>query len=163
MDDIFEKDEDIDALLNPASIRPKTERDSLVKIEADNLEEGIIDEGNDILQKSNDAVSETLIAIQSSPDDAHLISAAAALLKAHTSMLAEMNKISMLKEKLKQQEKLQKMKSVTNLSISKMNNETKQLVSREEALKRARKKNKVVDAEVVKEDQPEESHGEEQS
>lgn len=145
MDEI--EQDDIEALLSKPPIA-RAAANSLAKLNPENIESTVLDEASDIMQKSNDALSEILLAVQSSPDDNTLLSGAASFLKAHTALLAEINKINLQKDKLRHQEDLQKMKSGTNLAVAKMENETRVMLTREELARQA-KKSKAVDAEVI--------------
>lgn len=148
MEDGF--DEDIDALLAKPERTPSSSiSGELARLDAENLEDSVIKEADDVLQKSNDALSEILLAVQSSPEDNTLLAGAASFMKAHTALLAEINKINLQKDKLKHQEAMQRMKSTTNMAVAKMNNDTTIKLSREDATKRV--KAKVVDADVVEE------------
>lgn len=104
----------------------------LANLDANNLEEHIVREAEDIAEKSKWAVTDVLMQIQTTPNDAELIEAGAKLLAAATAAQQSHMKVYMMKEKFKQQVYLQQMKLSADLKMNEDNNTTKILLSREE-------------------------------
>lgn len=104
----------------------------LAAIDANNLEDHIIKEAEDIAEKSKWAVTDVLMQIQTTPNDAELIEAGAKLLAAATAAQQSHMKVYMMKEKFKQQVYLQQMKLSADVKMNDDNNMTKILLSRDE-------------------------------
>lgn len=107
-------------------------RYELANLDPNNLEEHIVKEAEDLAEKSKWAVSDVLMQIQTTPNDAELIEAGAKLLAAAAQAQQSHMKVYMLKEKFKQQVYLQKMKLSADLKMNEDNNTTKILLSRDE-------------------------------
>lgn len=114
----------------------------LVTLDANDLEDHIIKEAEDLSEKAKWAVTDVLLQIQTTPNDAELIEAAAKLLSAATTAQQSHMKVYMMKEKFKQQVYLQKMKLATDMKMNEDNNETRILLSRDELLQKFMNDNK---------------------
>ena len=135
------EEEDISALLGKnldlteltSSIinQPKGE---LTKIEPSQLEEKIIAESNDILEKTKYAMADVLMQVQTTPNDGELIEGAAKMINAYSGLLDSLHKIYALKEKFNQQVLLQGMRISAADKINQDNNATKVLLTREQIL-----------------------------
>ena len=132
--------EDINALLGltPTEIvkEIKTVKNELSIIKADQLEEKIINETNDIMDTARAALTAVLDEVQSTPNDAELIESAASLIKAQTGLVDALTKLHLNKEKHKQQVELTKMRISADQQMNSENNQTKILMSRDEIMSR---------------------------
>lgn len=143
----FLEDEDLTALLGKnlsvedivPSTQPKYE---LANLDANNLEDHIVREAEDLAEKAKWAVTDALIQVQTTPNDAELIEAAAKLLSAATAAQQSHMKVYMMKEKFKQQVYLQQMKLATDMKMNQDDNNTKILLSRDELMEKFLDKNK---------------------
>lgn len=137
--DVMES-EDLAALLGSSLNLDKVignapdKRYELANLDANNLEEHIVQEAEDIAEKAKWAVTDVLLQVQTTPNDAELIEAAAKLLAAATQAQAAHLKVYSQKEKFKQQVYLQKMKLTADMKMNDDNNQTKVLLSRDELM-----------------------------
>lgn len=106
------------------------------QLDANNLEEHIVTEAEDIAEKAKWAVTDVLLQVQTTPNDAELIEAAAKLLAATTAAQQAHLRVYSQKEKFKQQVYLQKMKLATDMKMNQDDNETKLLLSRDELIEK---------------------------
>ena len=113
----------------------KTPKEELAKIDPEQLESKLLDESNDILEKTKYAVADVLMQVQTTPNDGELVEGAAKLLNSYSGLLNGLHKIYSMKEKFKQQVLLQQMKIVADDKMNQDNNSTKILMSREQILK----------------------------
>lgn len=129
----------------------KTPKEELAKIDPEQLESKLLDESNDILEKTKYAVADVLMQVQTTPNDGELVEGAAKLLNSYSGLLNGLHKIYSMKEKFKQQVLLQQMKIVADDKMNQDNNSTKILMSREQILKSLEKdkgkNNNVIDVE----------------
>lgn len=132
--------EDLTALLGKdisvEDIVPSQKYAVSTKLDANNLEEHIVQEAEDIAEKAKWAVTDVLLQVQTTPNDAELIEAAAKLLAATTAAQQANLKVYSQKEKFKQQVYLQKMKLATDMKMNQDDNETKLLLSRDELIEK---------------------------
>lgn len=107
-------------------------RYELANLDPNNLEQHIVKEAEDLAEKSKWAVTDVLMQIQTTPNDAELIETGAKLLAAAAQAQQSHMKVYMMKEKFKQQVYLQQMKLATDMKMNEDNNTTKILLSRDE-------------------------------
>ena len=137
--DVMES-EDLAALLGSSLNLDKVigntpdKRYELANLDANNLEDHIVSEAEDIAEKAKWAVTDVLLQVQTTPNDAELIEAAAKLLSAATAAQQAHLKVYSQKEKFKQQVYLQKMKLSADMKMNEDDNQTKILLSREELM-----------------------------
>lgn len=154
--DVMES-EDLAALLGSSLNLDKVigntpdQRYEISTLDANNLEEHVVKEAEDIAEKAKWAVTDVLLQVQTTPNDAELIEAAAKLLSAATAAQQAHLKVYSQKEKFKQQVYLQQMKLQADMKMNDDNNETKILLSREELMSKYldnkdKKSNNVLDA-----------------
>lgn len=148
--------DDINALLGitPSEIvkQTKTVKNELVLADSNHLEEKIISETNDIMDSARNALESVLDMVQTSPQDAELVEAAASFVKAQTGLIDALSKLHLSKEKHKQNVELTKMRISADQQMNTENNQTKVLLSRDEImaqLMNAAKKVEVVDVDVL--------------
>lgn len=139
------KNLDLSELTSSITNQPKEE---LAKIDPDQLESKILDESNDILEKTKYAVADVLMQVQTTPNDGELVEGAAKLLNSYSGLLNGLHKIYSMKERFKQQLLLQQMKIIADDKMNQDNNSTKILMSREQILK-SLEKNKAKNNEVI--------------
>lgn len=153
--DVMES-EDLAALLGSSLNLDKVigntpdQRYEVATLDANNLEEHIVKEAEDIAEKAKWAVTDVLLQVQTTPNDAELIEAAAKLLSAATAAQEAHLKVYSQKEKFKQQVYLQQMKLQADMKMNDDNNQTKVLLSREELMSKyldnkEKKSNNVLD------------------
>jgi hypothetical protein len=148
--------DDINALLGitPSEIvkQTKTVKNELALADSNHLEEKIISETNDIMDSARNALESVLDMVQTSPQDAELVEAAASFVKAQTGLIDALSKLHLSKEKHKQNVELTKMRISADQQMNTENNQTKVLLSRDEImaqLMNAAKKVEVVDVDVL--------------
>lgn len=125
------KNLDLNELTSSLAKQPKAE---LSKIEPDKLEEKILDESNDIIDKTKNALADVLMQLQTTPNDGELVEGAAKMVNAYSGLIDSLHKIYAMKEKFRQQVIMQ---GIKNQAIDKMNqdnNATKILLTREQIL-----------------------------
>ena len=109
------------------------------------------------MAQSNSAVNAVLTELAMSPSDPAVISAASSLLNAHAKVIDSMSKLYTLHEKHNQNKEITQikhqnskellaMKLMTDHKMNQENNETKIMLTREQAMRR-RGENKVIDSE----------------
>lgn len=140
--------EELDALLGeievaPQNIQPKYEVST--EFHKEELQSDILEELRSTVTQSNSAVNAVLTELAMAPGDPAVISAASSLLNAHSKVIGEMQKLYILHEKHQQNKELLAMKLMTDHKINQENNETKIMLTREQAMKRS--KARVVDSE----------------
>ena len=148
--------DDINALLGitPSEIvkQTKTVKNELALANSNQLEEKIISETNDIMDSARNALESVLDMVQTSPQDAELVEAAASFVKAQTGLIDALSKLHLNKEKHKQNVELAKMRISADQQMNTENNQTKVLLSRDEImaqLMNAAKKVEVVDVDIL--------------
>lgn len=145
----YNEQEELDALLGeievaPQNTQPKYELST--EFHKEELQSDILEELRSTVTQSNSAVNAVLTELAMAPGDPAVISAASSLLNAHSKVIGEMQKLYILHEKHQQNKELLAMKLMTDHKINQENNETKIMLTREQAMKRS--KAKVVDADV---------------
>lgn len=146
--------DDINALLgiNPSEIvrEARHVKHELSTISTDKLGEKIIEETNDIMDSTRQALAAVLDEVQATPNDAELVESASKLIQAQAGLIDALSKLHLNKEKFNQQVTLTKMRLSAEQQMNTENNQTKMLVSRSEIMDRlfndARKVN-VIDIE----------------
>lgn len=140
--------EELDALLGEIEVAPQNTQPKYevsTEFHKEELQSDILEELRSTVTQSNSAVNAVLTELAMAPGDPAVISAASALLNAHSKVIGEMQKLYILHEKHQQNKELLAMKLMTDHKINQENNETKIMLTREQAMKRG--KAKVVDAE----------------
>ena len=135
------EEEDISALLGKnldltelTSSLVTQSKGELAKIEPNKLEEKILEESNDILDKAKYALADVLMQVQTTPNDGELVEGAAKMVNAYSGLLDSLHKIYAMKERFKQQLILQGVKNEAADKINRDNNSTKILLTREQIL-----------------------------
>ena len=142
------KQEELDALLGEIEVAPQNTQPKYeisTEFHKEELQSDILEELRSTVTQSNSAVNAVLTELAMAPGDPAVISAASALLNAHSKVIGEMQKLYILHEKHQQNKELLAMKLMTDHKINQENNETKIMLTREQAMKRS--KARVVDAE----------------
>ena len=138
--------EELDALLGEIEVAPQNTQPKYeisTEFHKEELQSDILEELRSTVTQSNSAVNAVLTELAMAPGDPAVISAASALLNAHSKVIGEMQKLYILHEKHQQNKELLAMKLMTDHKINQENNETKIMLTREQAMKRG--KAKVVD------------------
>jgi hypothetical protein len=144
MQNIKEQD-DLDALFGEIeTIESQTKCELSTELNKDTLEYLIMNQLGDTVTQSNSAVSAVLTELSMSPSDPAIISAAASFLSAHNKVIDSMNKLYILHEKHKHDKEMLLAKLMSDHKINQENNETKIMITREQAIQR--RNGKVVDA-----------------
>lgn len=144
----YNEQEELDALLGEIEVAPQNTQPKYevsTEFHKDELQSDILDELRSTVTQSNSAVNAVLTELAMAPGDPAVISAASALLNAHSKVIGEMQKLYILHEKHQQNKELLAMKLMTDHKINQENNETKIMLTREQAMKRG--KAKIVDSE----------------
>ena len=144
----YNEQEELDALLGEIEVAPQNTQPKYevsTEFHKEELQSDILEELRSTVTQSNSAVNAVLTELAMAPGDPAVISAASALLNAHSKVIGEMQKLYILHEKHQQNKELLAMKLMTDHKINQENNETKIMLTREQAMKR--RKAKVVDAE----------------
>lgn len=144
----YNEQEELDALLGEIEVAPQNTQPKYevsTEFHKDELQSDILEELRSTVTQSNSAVNAVLTELAMAPGDPAVISAASSLLNAHSKVIGEMQKLYILHEKHQQNKELLAMKLMTDHKINQENNETKIMLTREQAMKRG--KVKVVDAE----------------
>lgn len=142
------KQEELDALLGEIEVAPQNTQPKYeisTEFHKEELQSDILEELRSTVTQSNSAVNAVLTELAMAPGDPAVISAASSLLNAHSKVIGEMQKLYILHEKHQQNKELLAMKLMTDHKINQENNETKIMLTREQAMKRG--KARVVDAE----------------
>lgn len=141
--------EDINALLgiSPDEIKKQARKvkNELAGINPDQLEKRIINETNEIMDNTRNALEAVLEEVQTTPNDAELIEAASSLVKAQTGLIDALSKLHLNKEKHKQHVEITKMQISAEQQMNTENNQTKMLLTREEIMSRLLSDAKKVD------------------
>lgn len=140
--------EELDALLGEIEVAPQNTQPKYevsTEFHKEELQSDILEELRSTVTQSNSAVNAVLTELAMAPGDPAVISAASSLLNAHSKVIGEMQKLYILHEKHQQNKELLAMKLMTDHKINQENNETKIMLTREQAMKRS--KSRVVDAE----------------
>ena len=144
----YNEQEELDALLGEIEVAPQNTQPKYevsTEFHKEELQSDILEELKSTVTQSNSAVNAVLTELAMAPGDPAVISAASALLNAHSKVIGEMQKLYILHEKHQQNKELLAMKLMTDHKINQENNETKIMLTREQAMKRG--KAKVVDTE----------------
>ena len=142
----YNEQEELDALLGEIEVAPQNTQPKYevsTEFHKDELQSDILDELRSTVTQSNSAVNAVLTELAMAPGDPAVISAASAFLNAHSKVIGEMQKLYILHEKHQQNKELLAMKLMTDHKINQENNETKIMLTREQAMKRG--KAKIVD------------------
>lgn len=142
----YNEQEELDALLGEIEVAPQNTQPKYevsTEFHKEELQSDILEELRSTVTQSNSAVNAVLTELAMAPGDPAVISAASALLNAHSKVIGEMQKLYILHEKHQQNKELLAMKLMTDHKINQENNETKIMLTREQAMKRG--KAKVVD------------------
>ena len=102
------------------------------------LQSDILGELRSTVAQSNNAVNAVLTELSMTPSDPAVISAASSLLNAHSKVIAQMQKLYILHQKHQQTKQLLAMKLMTDHKINQQNNETKIMLTRQQAMKRGK-------------------------
>lgn len=144
----YNEQEELDALLGEIEVAPQNTQPKYevsTEFHKEELQSDILEELRSTVTQSNSAVNAVLTELAMAPGDPAVISAASALLNAHSKVIGEMQKLYILHEKHQQNKELLAMKLMTDHKINQENNETKIMLTREQAMKRG--KAKVIDTE----------------
>lgn len=144
----YNEQEELDALLGEIEVAPQNTQPKYevsTEFHKEELQSDILEELRSTVTQSNSAVNAVLTELAMAPGDPAVISAASALLNAHSKVIGEMQKLYILHEKHQQNKELLAMKLMTDHKINQENNETKIMLTREQAMKRG--KARVVDTE----------------
>lgn len=144
----YNEQEELDALLGEIEVAPQNTQPKYeisTEFHKEELQSDILEELRSTVTQSNSAVNAVLTELAMAPGDPAVISAASALLNAHSKVIGEMQKLYILHEKHQQNKELLAMKLMTDHKINQENNETKLMLTREQAMKRG--KARVVDTE----------------
>lgn len=98
------------------------------------VETELLNQTQDMLDKSNSAVSAVLMEVQSTSGDPDLLQGAAKLITAHAKLLEQLNLVYQTKEKHKQNLELQAAQITAASKMNEDNNTTKVLLSRNEMM-----------------------------
>lgn len=144
----YNEQEELDALLGEIEVAPQNTQPKYevsTEFHKEELQSDILEELRSTVTQSNSAVNAVLTELAMAPGDPAVISAASSLLNAHSKVIGEMQKLYILHEKHQQNKELLAMKLMTDHKINQENNETKIMLTREQAMKRG--KARVVDTE----------------
>ena len=144
----YNEQEELNALLGEIEVAPQNTQPKYevsTEFHKEELQSDILEELRSTVTQSNSAVNAVLTELAMAPGDPAVISAASSLLNAHSKVIGEMQKLYILHEKHQQNKELLAMKLMTDHKINQENNETKIMLTREQAMKRG--KAKVVDTE----------------
>lgn len=132
--------EDINALLglSPSEIVKDVKRtkNKLATLSADDLEDKIISETNNMIDTTRNALEAVLDEVQSTPNDSELIESAASLIKAQAGLVDALSKLHLSKEKNKNMVEIAQLRISAERQMNTENNHTKMLMSREEIMAR---------------------------
>ena len=155
----YKEQDELDALLGevalsqPQNVEPKYELSTETTTEE--IQQNILEELGTTMAQSNSAVNAVLTELAMSPSDPAVISAASSLLNAHAKVIDSMSKLYTLHEKHLQNKEVIDIKHrnamellVTRLmsehKINQENNETKILLTREQAMRNKQAKSSQV-------------------
>ena len=137
----YNEQEELDALLGEIEVAPQNTQPKYevsTEFHKEELQSDILEELRSTVTQSNSAVNAVLTELAMAPGDPAVISAASALLNAHSKVIGEMQKLYILHEKHQQNKELLAMKLMTDHKINQENNETKIMLTREQAMKRGK-------------------------
>ena len=157
----YEEQDELDALLGevalsqPQHVEPKYELSTETTTEE--IQQNILEELGTTMAQSNSAVNAVLTELAMSPSDPAVISAASSLLNAHAKVIDSMSKLYTLHEKHNQNKEITQikhqnskellaMKLMTDHKMNQENNETKIMLTREQAMRRKTKDAHVIDS-----------------
>ena len=157
----YEEQDELDALLGevalsqPQNVEPKYELSTETTTEE--IQQNILEELGTTMAQSNSAVNAVLTELAMSPSDPAVISAASSLLNAHAKVIDSMSKLYTLHEKHNQNKEITQikhqnskellaMKLMTDHKMNQENNETKIMLTREQAMRRKVKEARVIDS-----------------
>lgn len=144
-------DDDLNALLgiNTADIvhQAQSKKQEIAVISDSNLKDKIINETNDLMESTKNAIAAVLDEVQTTPNDAELVESASRLVMAQSTLIEALSKLHINNEKLKSQFIINKMRIDADQQINTENNQTKVLLTREEVMAKlmAESKNSVID------------------
>ena len=125
------KNLNLSELAKSLSSQPKSE---LAKIEPDKLEEKILEESNEIIGQTKNALADVLMQLQTTPNDGELVEGAAKMVNAFSGLLDSLHKIYSMKERFRQQVVLQAARMQAADKMNQDNNATKVLLTREQIM-----------------------------
>ena len=139
--------DDIEALFGSGLLIPKSEPKHEIKLRKDpseytheDLKHRFIEETEDLLKKSNDAVTAALEQATMAPGEGESVSAIASLLNAHSRLLENLNKLYVLEEKHRHAKELAEARMKNESKMNTENNMAKLIVSRETIMAEIMKK-----------------------
>lgn len=144
-------DDDLNALLgiNTSDIvhQAQSKKQEIAVISDSNLKDKIINETNDLMESTKNAIAAVLDEVQTTPNDAELVESASRLVMAQSTLIEALSKLHINNEKLKSQFIINKMRIDADQQINTENNQTKVLLTREEVMAKlmAESKNSVID------------------
>lgn len=145
----YNEQEELDALLGEIEVAPQNTQPKYeisTEFHKEELQSDILEELRSTVTQSNSAVNAVLTELAMAPGDPAVISAASSLLNAHSKVIGEMQKLYILHEKHQQNKELLAMKLMTDHKINQENNETKIMLTREQAMK---KRNRIKEAHII--------------
>lgn len=125
------KNLDLTELTKSLATQPKMD---LAKIEPDKLEEKILEESNEIIGQTKNALADVLMQLQTTPNDGELVEGAAKMVNAFSGLLDSLHKIYSMKERFRQQVLLQAAKMQAVDKMNQDNNATRVLLTREQIM-----------------------------
>lgn len=144
-------DDDLNALLgfNTSDIvhQVQSKKQEIAVISDSNLKDKIINETNDLMESTKNAIAAVLDEVQTTPNDAELVESASRLVMAQSTLIEALSKLHINNEKLKNQFIINKMRIDADQQINTENNQTKVLLTREEVMAKlmAESKNTIID------------------
>ena len=144
-------DDDLNALLgfNTSDIvhQAQSKKQEIAVISDSNLKDKIINETNDLMESTKNAIAAVLDEVQTTPNDAELVESASRLVMAQSTLIEALSKLHINNEKLKSQFIINKMRIDADQQINTENNQTKVLLTREEVMAKlmAESKNSIID------------------
>lgn len=116
------------------ALTPVKEFTESVGVTTEAVESELINQTQDMLDKSNSAVSAVLMEVQSTSGDPELLAGAAKMLTAHAKLIEQLNMVYQTKEKFKQDLELQRTQIAAASRMNEDNNTTKVMLSRNEMM-----------------------------
>ena len=148
--------DDLEALLGAGFMnaipQQQSKNEMIVKKNVENytdqdLKIKFIEETEDLLLKSGDAVAAALEQATMAPGEGESVAAIASLVNAHARLLDNYGKLYIMQEKHRQAKELLEMKMASQSKMNTENNMTKMTMTREMVMAELMKKGKVIDAE----------------
>ena len=148
--------DDLEALLGAGFMnaipQQQSKNEMVVKKNVENytdqdLKIKFIEETEDLLLKSGDAVAAALEQATMAPGEGESVAAIASLVNAHARLLDNYGKLYIMQEKHRQAKELLEMKMASQSKMNTENNMTKMTMTREMVMAELMKKGKVIDAE----------------